>query len=164
MNRCRKYVQGISLLEVVIAFAITAILVAVSMPNFQDHSARARVSEALLQAVPAQSALVRACMADNQAVIDDNSDAGFVFSPTSAERNYIDRVLLTADCEQKNLTVTVWTWNTGASPDPVIEWSASVPRGPISEGFEPPYHWNCRVIRGDFVHLPPECRKHHRKG
>lgn len=164
MKHCIKYSQGISLLEVIIAFAITSILVAVSMPNFQDYSARARVSEALVQAAPAQNALVRTCLENNQAIVDENSDAGYVYLPGSPEKDFIDRVVLAADCERKKLTVTVWTFNTGAQPNPVIEWTAKVPSGVTSEGFEPPYYWNCRVIRGEFAHLPPECRKRYRKG
>jgi hypothetical protein len=57
----------------------------------------------------------------------------------------------------------MWTYNTGASPDPIIEWTAKVPSGVTAEGFETPYYWNCRVIRGDFAHVPPECRKRYRK-
>ena len=65
--------KGISLLEVVIVFAITAVLVAVSMPNFHDYSARARVVDALEQASPAQAALVRTCTQDNHAVVKSNA-------------------------------------------------------------------------------------------
>lgn len=163
MKTDRHTMRGISLLEVIIAFAITSILVAASMPNFQDYSTRARVSEALLQAVPAQSALVRTCMADEQAVVRENRDAGYSYQPTAPEKDFIDHVELTADCSRKRLSVTVWTFNTGAQPDPIIEWTAKVPSGVTTEGFEPPYYWTCRVIRGDFAHLPPECRKRYRK-
>jgi len=43
MNHRRRN-RGISLIEVIIAFAITSILVAVSMPNFHDYTVRARGS------------------------------------------------------------------------------------------------------------------------
>ena len=155
--------RGLSLLEVIIVFAITAVLVALSMPNFHDYSTRARVVDALDQATPAQSALVSTCMQDNKAVVKNNADAGYVHHRSSPDRDFVDRVVLAADCEKKNLVVMVWTYNTGARHDPVIEWTAEVPSGVTTEGFEPPYGWPCRVIRGDYAHVPPECRKHYRK-
>ena len=51
-----KIQKGISLLEVIIAFAITSILVAATMPNFQDYTVRGRVIEALRLAEPAEMA------------------------------------------------------------------------------------------------------------
>ena len=155
--------RGISVLEVTIVFAITSILVAASMPNFHDYTIRARVSEALEQASGAQSALVAACMKDGSAVVTGNSDAGYHYVPVSPEKDFVDHVTIAADCAKKDLVVMVWTFNTGARQDPVIEWSAKVPRGVTAEGFEPPYYWNCRVIRGDFGHVPSECRKRYRK-
>lgn len=155
--------RGVSLLEVVIVFAITAVLAAISMPNFHEYGTRARVVEALEQAAPARAALVEACMQDDHAVVKSNADAGYVHKRLSPDHDFVDRVVLAADCEQKKLVVMVWTYNTGARHDPVIEWTAEVPSGVTVEGFEPPYGWHCRVIRGDYAHVPQECRKHYRK-
>lgn len=155
--------RGISLLEVIIAFAITCILVAATMPNFQDYTIRAKVIEGMRLATPAQSALVETCMGDHDAKVNSNSDAGYFYAAPSPDKNFVDRVVLAADCGEKNLVVMVWLYNTGAQTEPVIEWTAKVPSGVTSEGFEPPYYWNCRVIRGDFAHVPQECRKRYRK-
>lgn len=159
----QKTSPGISMLEVVIAFAITSILVAATMPNFHDYSVRAKVEEGLSQAIPAQSALVGACMRDPNAIIKDNREAAYQYVVTEPEKDFIDRVVLAADCGAKQLSVTVWTYGTGAETDPIIEWTAKVPSGVMAEGFEPPYYWNCRVILGDFAHVPSECRKTYRK-
>lgn len=161
--KTRNIQKGISLLEVIIAFAITAILVAATMPNFQDYTVRGRVIEALRLAEPAEQALVDTCMADESAIVSNNEDADYWYRRPPADRDFIDRVVLAADCEEKNLTVMVWMINTGATPEPIIELSAKVPSGVTSEGFEEPYYWNCRVIRGDFAHVPTECRKRYRK-
>ena len=155
--------RGLSLLEVIIAFAITAILVAATMPNFHDYAVRARVSEALDATLPAQGALVRACMQDENAIVKSNAGADYFYRPYSPDKDFVDRVTLAADCANKDLIVMVWTFNTGAEPDPIIEWTAKVPSGVTAEGFEKPYYWNCRIIRGDFAHVPPECRKRYRK-
>lgn len=154
---------GISLLEVIIAFAITSILVAATMPNFHDYGVRAKVEEGLMQAIPAQHALVAACMSDNDAIVKDNREAGYQYVVTDPEKDFVDRVVLAADCAKRRLSVTVWTYGTGAETDPIIEWTAKVPSRANAEHFEPPYYWNCRAIRGDFAHLPPECRKTYRK-
>jgi len=163
MNHRRRN-RGISLIEVIIAFAITSILVAVSMPNFHDYTVRARVAEGLRLTEPARRALVDVCLADGDAVIESNADASFFYRRPSVERDFIDRIALAADCRKKNLTVLVWMTQTGASPEPVIELTAWVPTGVLSDGFEEPYDWHCRLIRGDFAEVPPDCRRHHRKG
>lgn len=155
--------RGISLLEVIIAFAITSILVAATMPNYQDYTVRARVIEGMRMALPAQDSLVRACTQDEQAIINDNRDAGYVYRPSAPDRDFVDHVVLAGDCKKKELVVMVWLYNTGGQTDPVIEWTAKVPSGVLTEGFEPPYYWNCRIIRGEFAHVPRECRKRYRK-
>ena len=97
-------------------------------------------------------------------MLENGSSAGPVRSrPEWTRQDFIDRVTVAADCAKKDLVVMVWTYNTGAQPDPIIEWTAKVPSGVTAEGFETPYYWNCRVIRGDFAHVPPECRKRYRK-
>ncbi len=155
--------RGISLLEVIIAFAITSILVAATMPNYQDYTVRARVNEGLRMALPAQDSLVRACRRDGQAIINENRDAGYVYRSSTPERDFVDHVVLAGDCKKRDLVVMVWLYNTGGEQDPVIEWTAKVPSGVLAEGFETPYYWNCRIIRGDFAHVPRECRKRYRK-
>jgi len=159
----RRTSTGISLLEVIIAFAITSVLVAATMPNYQDYTVRARVNEAMRLAAPAQEALVRTCKNDEKAIVKSNREAGYIYSAPSLDEDFVDRVTVAADCARKDLIVMVWTYNTGAQPDPIIEWTAKVPSGVTAEGFETPYYWNCRVIRGEFAHVPHECRKRYRK-
>jgi Tfp pilus assembly protein PilE len=156
--------RGISLIEVIIAFAITAVMVAMTMPNYHDYTIRARVAEGLRLTEPAREALVEACLADGKAVVDDNEDANYRYRRPAIDKDFIDRILLTADCEKRSLTVMVWMTQTGATPEPVIELTAWVPKGVLSDGFEEPYTWHCRLIRGDFAEVPPDCRTHHRKG
>lgn len=159
----RHHNRGISLIEVAIAFALTAVLVAVTIPNYHDYAVRARVAEGLRLTVPARQALVDACMADGAAVVKSNADADYYYRRPPLDRDFIDRIVLAADCGKKNLTVMVWMAQTGAQPEPVIELTAWVPSGVLSDGFEEPYDWNCRLIRGDFADVPPNCRKHYRK-
>jgi Tfp pilus assembly major pilin PilA len=162
INRHRN--QGISFIEVIIAFAITMILVAATMPNFHDYTVRARVAEGLRLTEPARQALVDACLADGSATVSSNADADYHYRRPPVDSDFIDRIVLAADCEKKDLTVMVWMTQTGATPEPVIELTAWVPSGVLSDRFEAPYSWYCRLIRGDFADVPPDCRKHYRKG
>lgn len=161
--KLRNRNRGISLLEVAIAFAITCAMVAATLPNFQDYTIRARVNEALEQSSGAQGALVETCLNDSKAIVENFNDASYQFVPRMPEKDFVGRIELAANCARKDLVIRVWTFNTGAATDPVIEWTAKVPNGVTSEGFEAPYYWNCRLIRGDFGHVPPECRKRYRK-
>ena len=159
----QRHSRGISLIEVAIAFAITAVLVAATLPNYHDYSVRARVAEGLRLTEPARQALVDVCMADAKAVVKSNADADYHYRRPPLDRDFIDRIVLAADCGKKNLTVMVWMAQTGAHPEPVIELTAWVPSGVLSDGFEEPYDWRCRLIRGDFAEVPPDCRTHYRK-
>jgi len=159
----RRHNKGITLIEVAIAFAITAILVAVTMPNYHDYTVRARVAEGLRLTEPARQALVDTCLANGSAVVSNSADAGYQYRRPPVDRDFIDRMVLAADCGKKDLTVMVWMAQTGATPEPVIELTAWVPSGVLSDGFEAPYGWHCRLIRGDFADVPPDCRRHYRK-
>ena len=155
--------RGLSLIEVVIVFAITAVLVAATMPNFQDYAIRAKVIEGLDITTAAQDALVRTCMGNESAVVKTNQDAGYLYVPPPSSENFIEKIVLAADCAKKDLIVMVWTGNTGANPEPIIEMSARIPSGVTAESFEEPYYWNCRIIRGDFSHVPSNCRTRYKK-
>ena len=161
--KLRNKIRGISVLEIAIAFAITCALVAATLPNFHEYTIRARVNEALEQSSGAQGALVKTCLDDHRAVVENARDASYTYIPKMPDKDFVGRIELAANCARKDLVVRVWTFNTGAAQDPVIEWSAKVPDSVTTEGFEAPYYWNCRLVRGEFGHVPPECRKRYRK-
>lgn len=159
----KSKMKGISFIEIVIAFALTSVLVAAAMPNFNDYTVRARVIEGMTVIETAQQALVNTCRSDENAVIKSNKDAGFEFSKRRPESRFVENVVVAGDCAKKDLVVMIWMQRTGADPEPVFEMRAWVPSGILSEGFETPYYWNCRLIRGEFGHVPSNCRKHYRK-
>ena len=55
------YGTGWTLLELLIACVVLAVLAAVAIPSYTSYTAKARLSEALGMAVPAQMALGEAC-------------------------------------------------------------------------------------------------------
>jgi Tfp pilus assembly protein PilE len=149
--KARKHLhKGISLIEVIVVFAVTSVFVAYTLPDLGGLLIRAKVAEGLSLVEPAKAALEQTCESDHQAVVKDNLEAGYFYIPSGTEEDYLDRVQLGADCAKKTMVIVVWTGSTGANTDPVIELTANAP-GAI----EP---WTCRLIRGNASHVPADCR------
>lgn len=72
--------QGFTLIELMIVVAIIGILAAVALPAYQDYTIRARVSELVLAASGAKTAITEACQLANAC----NFTAG-ITNPISAQ-------------------------------------------------------------------------------
>ncbi|EPT3535238.1 pilin [Neisseria gonorrhoeae] len=95
MNTLQK---GFTLIELMIVIAIVGILAAVALPAYQDYTARAQVSEAILLAEGQKSAVTEYYL--NHGIWPkDNGDAG-VASSSSIKGKYVKEV------EVKNGVVT----------------------------------------------------------
>ncbi|HGH6463390.1 TPA: pilin, partial [Neisseria meningitidis] len=78
MNTLQK---GFTLIELMIVIAIVGILAAVALPAYQDYTARAQVSEAILLAESQKSAVTEYYL--NHGIWPgDNSSAGVASSST----------------------------------------------------------------------------------
>jgi type II secretory pathway pseudopilin PulG len=155
--KLKRHIRGISLIEVVIAFAVTALLVGATLPDVRDDAVRARVAEGLRAAEASRQVLIDACRADARALIQRDEGAAFESAQAPLDHDLIDRVHLAADCARRDLRIVVWTARTGASPDPVLEFTA---RASADNGaFTAPDHWSCRLITGDAEYVPPDCRR-----
>ncbi|ENX3265668.1 prepilin-type N-terminal cleavage/methylation domain-containing protein, partial [Neisseria gonorrhoeae] len=78
MNTLQK---GFTLIELMIVIAIVGILAAVALPAYQDYTARAQVSEAILLAEGQKSAVAGYCP-NHGKWPENNGDAGVASSPT----------------------------------------------------------------------------------
>jgi len=153
----RFHNRGISLIEVVIAFAATAVIVGATLPDFHDNTVRARVAETLRAAETPRQALVASCVADGRAVIRREQALAERDETNAPGREPAGRIELSADCPQNDLRVVVRTARTGASPDPVFEYTAQWPDGSGDGRFAPPADWACRLLQGDAAYAPPGC-------
>ncbi|MFQ3115841.1 pilin [Neisseria meningitidis] len=96
MNTLQK---GFTLIELMIVIAIVGILAAVALPAYQDYTARAQVSEAILLAEGQKSAVTEYYLNHGEWP-GDNSDAGVASTATDIKGKYVQSV------EVKNGVVT----------------------------------------------------------
>ena len=82
--------KGFTLIELMIVIAIVGILAVVALPAYQDYTARAQVSEAIVLA-EGQKAAVAEYYATNGAFPSSNEDAG-VAAKANITGKYVDNV------------------------------------------------------------------------
>ncbi|HFA7302860.1 TPA: pilin, partial [Neisseria gonorrhoeae] len=87
MNTLQK---GFTLIELMIVIAIVGILAAVALPAYQDYTARAQVSEAILLAEGQKSAVTEYYL-NNGEWPANNGNAG-VASPADIKGKYVQKV------------------------------------------------------------------------
>ncbi|EPI7041711.1 TPA: pilin, partial [Neisseria gonorrhoeae] len=88
MNTLQK---GFTLIELMIVIAIVGILAAVALPAYQDYTARAQVSEAILLAEGQKSAVTEYYL--NHGIWPaNNTSAGVASSPTDIKGKYVQKV------------------------------------------------------------------------
>ncbi|ENX2254613.1 pilin, partial [Neisseria gonorrhoeae] len=87
MNTLQK---GFTLIELMIVIAIVGILAAVALPAYQDYTARAQVSEAILLAEGQKSAVTEYYL--NNGKWPENNDKAGVASSSSIKGKYVKSV------------------------------------------------------------------------
>ncbi|UYA67776.1 pilin [Neisseria gonorrhoeae] len=88
MNTLQK---GFTLIELMIVIAIVGILAAVALPAYQDYTARAQVSEAILLAEGQKSAVTEYYL-NNGKWPKDNTSAGVASPATDIKGKYVKEV------------------------------------------------------------------------
>ncbi|HGM0442157.1 TPA: pilin, partial [Neisseria gonorrhoeae] len=91
MNTLQK---GFTLIELMIVIAIVGILAAVALPAYQDYTARAQVSEAILLAEGQKSAVTEYYL-NHGKWPENNGDAGVASSPSDIKGKYVKSVTVT---------------------------------------------------------------------
>ncbi|HEZ6071027.1 TPA: pilin [Neisseria meningitidis] len=106
MNTLQK---GFTLIELMIVIAIVGILAAVALPAYQDYTARAQVSEAILLAEGQKSAVTEYYL-NHGTWPSDNSAAG-VASSSTIKGKYVEKV------EVKNGVITAEMKSSGVNKE-----------------------------------------------
>ncbi|HGJ9913679.1 TPA: pilin, partial [Neisseria gonorrhoeae] len=88
MNTLQK---GFTLIELMIVIAIVGILAAVALPAYQDYTARAQVSEAILLAEGQKSAVTEYYL-NNGIWPANNTSAGVASTPSDIKGKYVESV------------------------------------------------------------------------
>ncbi|ENV2218609.1 pilin, partial [Neisseria gonorrhoeae] len=106
MNTLQK---GFTLIELMIVIAIVGILAAVALPAYQDYTARAQVSEAILLAEGQKSAVTEYYL--NHGKWPEDNDSAGVASSSSIKGKYVKEV------EVKNGVVTAQMKSDGVNKE-----------------------------------------------
>ncbi|HEZ5580780.1 TPA: pilin [Neisseria meningitidis] len=104
MNTLQK---GFTLIELMIVIAIVGILAAVALPAYQDYTARAQVSEAILLAEGQKSAVTEYYL--NHGIWPKNNTSAGVATSTDIKGKYVKEV------EVKNGVVTATMLSSGVN-------------------------------------------------
>ncbi|HGL9526145.1 TPA: pilin, partial [Neisseria gonorrhoeae] len=130
MNTLQK---GFTLIELMIVIAIVGILAAVALPAYQDYTARAQVSEAILLAEGQKSAVTEYYL--NNGKWPENNDKAGVASPGEIKGKYVKEVkvengVVTAEMksdgvnnEIKNKKLSLWARRQDGS----VKWFCGQP-------------------------------------
>ncbi|HEZ8851111.1 TPA: pilin, partial [Neisseria gonorrhoeae] len=107
MNTLQK---GFTLIELMIVIAIVGILAAVALPAYQDYTARAQVSEAILLAEGQKSAVTEYYL-NHGKWPENNGDAGVASPASNIKGKYVKQV------EVNNGVVTAQMASTGVNKE-----------------------------------------------
>ncbi|WP_050893366.1 pilin [Neisseria meningitidis] len=106
MNTLQK---GFTLIELMIVIAIVGILAAVALPAYQDYTARAQVSEAILLAEGQKSAVTEYYL--NHGIWPANNNSAGVATSANIKGKYVEKV------EVKNGVVTATMLSSGVNKE-----------------------------------------------
>ncbi|EMT4445204.1 pilin, partial [Neisseria gonorrhoeae] len=165
MNTLQK---GFTLIELMIVIAIVGILAAVALPAYQDYTARAQVSEAILLAEGQKSAVTEYYL--NHGIWPkDNTSAG-VANPTEIKGKYVKSVTVTngvvtaemksdgVNKEIKDKRLSLWAKRQDGS----VKWFCGQPvkrdDGKAKAGNDDVAKDDAAGKKIDTKHLPSTCR------
>ncbi|EPH9468791.1 pilin [Neisseria gonorrhoeae] len=163
MNTLQK---GFTLIELMIVIAIVGILAAVALPAYQDYTARAQVSEAILLAEGQKSAVTGYYL--NHGKWPENNDSAGVASASKIIGKYVKSVTVTngvvtaqmkpsgVNNEIKDKKLSLWAKRQDGS----VKWFCGQPvtRANVADPNDAVAAANDKDKEIDTKHLPSTCR------
>ncbi|HEZ4093163.1 TPA: pilin [Neisseria meningitidis] len=161
MNTLQK---GFTLIELMIVIAIVGILAAVALPAYQDYTARAQVSEAILLAEGQKSAVTEYYL--NHGIWPGDNNSAGVATSTDIKGKYVKSV------EVKNGVVTAEMKSSGVNKeiqgkklslwakrqDGSVKWFCGQPVTRTAADSDDVAAANGKTKKIDTKHLPSTCR------
>ncbi|HEZ6696750.1 TPA: pilin [Neisseria meningitidis] len=162
MNTLQK---GFTLIELMIVIAIVGILAAVALPAYQDYTARAQVSEAILLAEGQKSAVTEYYLNHGEWPAN-NSSAGVASTATDIKGKYVQSVtvangVITAQMASSNVNneikgkkLSLWAKRQDGS----VKWFCGLPVTRAKADSDTVAAATDAAKKIDTKHLPSTCR------
>ncbi|MES1927714.1 pilin family protein [Salinisphaera dokdonensis CL-ES53] len=147
--------QGFTLIELMIVVAIVGILAAIAIPQYQNYTQRARMTEAVTAASAAKTAVAETYQTTGT-LPADNQAAGLDNTPGNITSEFVESVTVTSGV----IAVAVQgTGNTDLN-DATLTFTPQTNAGAaITTGYNGPIEWACTVNDASVAQFfPANCR------
>ena len=157
--------KGFSLIELMIVIAIIGILAVIALPAYQDYTARAQVSEAILLMEGQKSAVVE-YYADKGKWPTSNTEAG-IAAATDIKGKYVEKVevggegVITAKMKKTDVNSEIKEKTVSLTPHATTSTASTTPGTTASATANGSFTWTCTPGKTDGVatkFLPSSCR------
>lgn len=160
--------KGFSLIELMIVIAILGILAVIALPAYQDYTARAQVSEAILLMEGQKSAVVE-YYADKGKWPASNTEAG-IAAAADITGKYVEKVevggdgVITAKMKSNNVNKEIAGKTVSLTPHATTATASATPGTTASANANGSFTWTCAPgktegAKGvDTKFLPSSCR------